>query len=656
MQTHELTQGTPQWSAHRATHFNASDAPAMMGCSAYKTRSQLLHELATGQAAEVDYSTQQRFNEGHRIEALARPLAEKIIGESLYPVTGSEGKYSASFDGLTMAEDTGFEHKTLNDELRAAMTDEGNGYGLPLQYQVQMEQQLMVSGAECVLFMATKWDGDNLVEQRHCWYSSDPELRAKIVAGWEQFAIDLAAYVPPEVIVPAVAAPQMGLPAVAIQVTGSIALVDNLEKFGTALTAYIERINKKPETDQDFADLEATVKTLKTAEDALDAAEAGALAQTDSIDTMRKTVALYRETARTNRLLVEKLVKAEKENRRTAIVSDAAADLVAHVKKLNERLGKPYMPTITADFQGVIKGLKSLDSMKDKVATELARCKIAANEAADRIQANLTTLRELASEHAFLFADAGTLVGKANDDLTALVKSRIADHKAAEAAKEEATRAAIRAEEQAKAARAVQIQSRIDAFAVAGEPLDVRTADEIASIIRTVSATVLDPDLLDDRVADAQAAKDAALKRLNDAFYAASQKANAAAEAARATVVLSDKAEADSKANAFVDRIEQKATPALTHAQVVQQMPATVRQAMAPKPAAKPETQPTLTLGEISTRLGFNCTSAFLATLGYEATTVKAAKLYHSDDFTAICEAIKAHISEVQDQFEPATA
>jgi putative phage-type endonuclease len=461
MKTHDLIQGSDSWLAYRANHFNASDAPAMLGCSPYKTRSQLLHEMVTGQAQDVDAGTQRRFDEGHRIEALARPLAEKIIGEDLYPVVGSEGKYSASFDGLTMDELTGFEHKTMNNELRTAMTDQGNGYGLPLQYQVQMEHQLMVSGADRILFMATKWDGYTLVEQQHCWYASDRALRRNIVMGWDQFEKDLEAYQAPEVIVPAVATPQMGLPAVFIQVEGSISLVHDLDKFGAALKVYVERINKKPETDQDFADLEATVKTLKNAEKALDSAEAGALAQTDSIDAMRKTVALYRETAHTNRLLVEKLVKAEKENRRTAIVSDAAAELVTHVKKLNERLGKPYMPIIPSDFQGVIKGLNSLDRMKDKVSVELARCKIAANEAADRIQANLTTLRELASGHAFLFADAAQLVGTANDNLTALVKSRIADYKAAEEAKEEETRERIRADEVARIEREQAEKARI---------------------------------------------------------------------------------------------------------------------------------------------------------------------------------------------------
>ena len=114
MELHNLTQGTPQWHAHRLTHFNASDAPAMMGCSPYKTRSQLLHEMHTGLVPEVDAATQRRFDDGHRFEELARPLAEDIIGDDLYPVVGSLQRLSASFDGLTMDRKVSFEHKSLN--------------------------------------------------------------------------------------------------------------------------------------------------------------------------------------------------------------------------------------------------------------------------------------------------------------------------------------------------------------------------------------------------------------------------------------------------------------------------------------------------------------------------------------------------------------
>lgn len=42
MKTLTLQQGSPEWAAHRAMALNASDAPAMMGVSPYKTRSELV--------------------------------------------------------------------------------------------------------------------------------------------------------------------------------------------------------------------------------------------------------------------------------------------------------------------------------------------------------------------------------------------------------------------------------------------------------------------------------------------------------------------------------------------------------------------------------------------------------------------------------------
>jgi len=83
----------------------------MLGLSSYRTRTELLREKSTGITPDVDAATQRRFDAGHRFEALARPLAEQIIGKKLYPVIGSEGKLSASFDGLTADDTTCWEHK-----------------------------------------------------------------------------------------------------------------------------------------------------------------------------------------------------------------------------------------------------------------------------------------------------------------------------------------------------------------------------------------------------------------------------------------------------------------------------------------------------------------------------------------------------------------
>lgn len=485
MLSHELTQGTPQWAAHRAQHFNASDAPAMMGCSPYKTRTELLHEMHTGLAAEVDSATQRRFDDGHRFEALARPLAAAIIGEALFPVTGSEGRLSASFDGLTMDESIAFEHKSLNDELRGLMPapemveHEACNAIIPKHYRVQMQQQCMVSGATRVLFMATKWDGDNLVESRHCWYESDAALAAEITAGWAQFEVDLAAYVPAENAPAIVANTVTALPAVSVTVTGEIVVKDNFKAFETALRDFIEhRLIREPSSDQDFADLDLQIKALKGAEAALDAAEVQMLSQVEAVDVAKRTKDMLHKLTRDNRLMAEKLLATRKEQIKGEIVAGGIADLRKHIDGLNTRLGKPYMPAVPADFAGAAKNKRTVDSLRESVNQELTRCKIESNGIADKIQINLNFLREHAKDHTFLFADAGQIVLKQPDDLQALVKLRISEHQAEVVRKEEETRERIRAEEKAKLEReqAEAAQKLIDDAAAAAKAAEAPAA------------------------------------------------------------------------------------------------------------------------------------------------------------------------------------
>lgn len=444
-----LVPGSPAWLKSRS----ASKAPAMMGASRYQTRSALLTQMATGMTKDVDAGTQRLFDAGHASEAAAREIAEDILCDGLSPVCGEsdDGYLTASFDGLTFDGKIGFEHKLWRDDLAAAV----RANDLPEEYKIQMDQQILVGGLDFVLFMVSDGTREKCVSVE---YRSTPERAAKLLAAWNQFDADLSAYQHTEAAPVAVAAPQMQLPAVSIQVNGSIALIDNLAAFGDALTTYVSKINQKPETDQDFADLDATVKTLKTAEDALTAAENGALAQTASIDQMRRQVQQYREIARVARLAAEKTVKAEKENRRAAIVLKASKALADHIAGLNTRLGKPYMPQAHGDFAGAIKGLKTITSIQNACDSELARCKVESSEIADRIQINLNSLRELAVNHAFLFADTSAIIQKANDDLVALIKSRIAEHKEAEEKRLAAEREKIRAEEEAKAAAKVKAE------------------------------------------------------------------------------------------------------------------------------------------------------------------------------------------------------
>ena len=414
-------QGSPEWHAHRAQSLNASDAPAMMNCSPYKTRAQLVREMATGVTAEIDAGQQRRFDNGHRLEALARPLAEHVIGEELYPVVGyidhdalQGARLSASFDGLTLMGEAGFEHKQLNETLRQAMQPGCDGSALPLMYRVQMEQQIAVSGAERVLFMASDWDAESrLIDERHCWYASDPALQQQIIAGWKQLQEDVAAYRPGDEPQPAIieaAQTPENLPALLIEVSGSV-VRSNLEPFRQHALAVIDCINTDLRTDQDFADAEATVKWLRDDVAAqLKAAKQHAMAQAADIDALFRAVDSVIEAADSKRLQLDKLVKTRKDQIRAEMIGSAQAALDQHVAGLNARIGQKWIGRTIGAFAEAIKGKRSLDSMRDAIDAELARCKIDTSAMADTLQANREALRGTDDGHdwMFLFADFAT--------------------------------------------------------------------------------------------------------------------------------------------------------------------------------------------------------------------------------------------------------
>lgn len=462
MKTLNLVQGSTEWHAHRATHFNASDAPAMLGCSPYKKRADLVRETATGIGAEIDSATQQRFDAGHRAEELARPLAEAIIGQDLYPCVGvaDDSPHSASFDGLTLMEDEAFEHKALNDTLRAAMVEGCTGADLPKVYRVQMEQQLLVSGADRVLFMASKWaSDDSLVEERHCWYYPDPDLRAEILAGWEQFAADVAAYTPEAAAAPAAVgrAPD-ALPALSVVAKGMVEF-SNLAEFRERALAAIAAVNRDLQTDDDFATAELTVKAFKTGEEKLEATKAQILGQMADVDQVMRTIDEVSGELRRVRLDLDKLVSREKDRRKAEIVQAGAAAVRAHYDEINATLGEHRIQppqSLVLDLGAAIKGKKALASMKDAVDAAAAGAKIAGSQQAERVRQNIAVLEAEVGSYGTLFPDRVQLCAtKQPDDLRNLIDVRIAEHQEQQRQREaqEAERKR-RAEEAAAAAPA----------------------------------------------------------------------------------------------------------------------------------------------------------------------------------------------------------
>lgn len=452
-----VIQGTPEWHAHRANYFNASDAPAMMGESSYKTRTQLLHERKTGITPEVDAATQRRFDDGHRFEALARErIAEGIVGDELYPCVGVEGKLSASFDGLTMDESMCFEHKTLNATLKAC----SNASELPAQYRIQMEQQLMVSGAEKCLFVASKWDDeDNLIDSVKFWYESNPVLAQKIADGWIQFEKDLADFVPAASVVEVVAAePIMNLPMVSVQVKGELT-ASNIKDVTPMFDQFLANAITTLETDEDFAQAEAEAKVGRAAAKQCLAVNEQVIGQMLSVSEVTRTMTYYAELFNACALRQEKSVKEQKELKKTTAKSERDALYAAHVADLNAELS-PIVIELAAsdkpDFVGAMKNQRMLSSIYNKLDTELARAKIASDVVARKVRANLACLNGNASEYRFLFNDLQQIAQKDEADFSALVKVRLSAHEEAQAEKLEAERAQMQREEQAKAERAAQ--------------------------------------------------------------------------------------------------------------------------------------------------------------------------------------------------------
>lgn len=439
MEILNLVQGTPEWKAARAKYFTASEAPVMMGASPYKTRTQLLDEKATGLVPEVSDAQQRIFDRGHATEALARRIVENMTGESLYQATAAtevDGlPLLASLDGHDLMMEFLFEHKLWNESKVDAMFSSGEP--LP-EYYWQMEHQLLVTGAvRCHFVMSNGEDGKQWL---HLNYESDPERRAALIAGWKQFALDLSTHVPVAVTEKPEATPVADLPALFVDVEGHVKGT-NLATFKQSAEALIKSVKTELVTDQDFADAELIVKKFGEAEKSLDDAKKQALAKTESIDEFFREVDHLKELFRQKRLELDKLVKAEKEARKRAIVSKAQAAMGEHYSEAERKVGFSF-GSFVGDFAGVVKGKRSLQSMQDAVDQELANVKVSINQLKEKVLNNLAVLEEVAGEFHFLFPDHCDLVRKDQPDMIATVKLRIAEHEAEQKRKAEEKAAA----------------------------------------------------------------------------------------------------------------------------------------------------------------------------------------------------------------------
>ncbi len=456
MITHELDQGSQEWLKFRLEHDGASEIAAVLGLSKNTTRNELLRIKSTGIGKEFsDYVQRMVLDKGHEIEALARPIVEEIIGEELYPIVASNrGRLSASCDGLTMMENIGWENKQYNDAYYSIVLS-GE---IPEEHMPQVQQCLLVTGAEKWFFTVS--DGTE-ERTKGVWVYPDQEWFEKINLAWSQFHKDLAEYEYTPVVEPPKAEAIKDLPAVTVHVRGELTLC-NINEVTPLFDKFLSGAKTELVTDNDFAQAEAEAKMGRETAKRCKLTAKAVVDQMLSISEVTRTLEEYAAKFDALALKQEKAVREQKEARKTAAKLERDQAYAIHIAALNNEISPIVLVLNQADkpdFVGAMKNQRTLESLYNKLDTELARAKIAADAVAKSVRLNLNLINGQSS-YKFLFNDSQQLVYKDFDDLKLLIDSRIDAHKKAEEERIETERLRIKAEEEAKAKQKAEAEQK----------------------------------------------------------------------------------------------------------------------------------------------------------------------------------------------------
>ena len=140
-----LNQNTPEWHRWRMQGIGASDAPVIMGETAFKT-ARTLWSIKTGRMQERSAGPAAR--RGRELERSARRAYERKTGIQVEPLCLVHGEFEwmrASLDGLSFDGSTLVEIKCPLNLRDRTSAQQGR---IPSQYYAQLQHQLEVSGAE----------------------------------------------------------------------------------------------------------------------------------------------------------------------------------------------------------------------------------------------------------------------------------------------------------------------------------------------------------------------------------------------------------------------------------------------------------------------------------------------------------------------------
>ncbi|MEI6760117.1 MAG: YqaJ viral recombinase family protein [Betaproteobacteria bacterium] len=184
----QLTQGSQAWLDYRLKMRNASETAAVLGESPWMTPYQLWL-LKTGRSVSQANAAMQH---GTDMEPVARAAYEAHTGNIMQPLVLQDGPYSASLDGMDFDGQLILEVKCPYKGQASALWNDAVVGVVPAQYRLQVQHQLMVSGAALAhLWVFDGTQGLLLPIER------DTEVMERIRLGWDQFQGYLDSDTPP---------------------------------------------------------------------------------------------------------------------------------------------------------------------------------------------------------------------------------------------------------------------------------------------------------------------------------------------------------------------------------------------------------------------------------------------------------------------------
>jgi len=183
----DLPQGSEKWLEVRSRYGMASEIAAAMGKSPWMPATPLqLWEVKNGKR-EVYVSD--AMKRGNKYEPVAREALEENMGISFNPVVvlcDIDGvPVGASLDGWNG-------ERKIIAEIKVPMKGEESklweimttGKDLPIQYDLQTQQQLLVTGAKQLIFWVYDYENNSAVMQK---VEPNPEMQKDIYSTWKKY-------------------------------------------------------------------------------------------------------------------------------------------------------------------------------------------------------------------------------------------------------------------------------------------------------------------------------------------------------------------------------------------------------------------------------------------------------------------------------------